>query len=227
MKKVIFQLIIAVFTCGFVTSGELSPETGFFLCKQIFVQTADSVVLNNLYFRVMRNATHCSPAYTPGFGTRVIVALDKLEITGIIGPKYMKRGDVAVFPAGESYRIPTGEYFEVSIKTDHPPLTSPEKWVEPLKNAIVYEDEQFRVFEERLAPGDTRELHSHAQRLVVRLNQVRLTDPRTRPEGSPGGGIQVANTVKFAEPVVHVVKNLSPDTPLFNIVIEFKLPKEK
>jgi hypothetical protein len=89
----------------------------------------------------------------------------------------------------------------------------------------VYEDEQFRVFEERLAPGDTRELHSHAQRVVVRLNNVQLTDPRFKPNGSPGGGIQVPNTVKFAEPMVHVVKNLSKDTPLFNIVIEFKLPK--
>jgi hypothetical protein len=59
---------------------------------------------------------------------------------------------------------------------------------------------------------------------VVRLNEVQLTDPRTRPNGTPGGGIQVPNTVKFAEPVVHVVKNLSKDTPLFNIVLEFKVP---
>jgi hypothetical protein len=29
--------------------------------------------------------------------------------------------------------------------------------------------------------------------------------------------------VKFAEPIVHVVRNLS-DIPLFNIVIEFKVP---
>ena len=91
----------------------------------------------------------------------------------------------------------------------------------------MYEDDQIRIFEERLAPGDTRELHSHAQRVVVRLNNVQLTDPRTKPNGSPGGGIQVPNTVKFAEPVVHVVKNLSKDTPLFNVVIEFKIPSEK
>jgi hypothetical protein len=57
--------------------------------------------------------------------------------------------------------------------------------------------------------------------LVVRLNQVQLTDPRYAL-GKSGTGVQVANTVKFAEPVVHVVKNLS-DIPLFNIVIEFKL----
>ena len=85
------------------------------------------------------------------------------------------------------------------------------------------QDAEFRVFEERLQPGDVRELHSHAQRLVVRLNQVQLTDPRHSPSGKPGTGIQVANTVKFAEPVVHAVKNLS-NIPLFNIVIEFKIP---
>ena len=88
---------------------------------------------------------------------------------------------------------------------------------------MVYEDEQFRVFEERLAPGDDRELHSHAQRVVVRLNEVQLTDPRLYPEGQPGTGIQVPNTVRFAEPVVHAVRNLSK-IPLFNIVIEFKIP---
>ncbi len=94
--------------------------------------------------------------------------------------------------------------------------------MEPPKNAIVYEDEIFRVFEERLAPGDTRELHSHAQRVVVRLNKVQLTDPRFYPDGVDGQGIQIPNTVRFAEPMVHVVKNLSKDTPLSNIIIEFK-----
>ena len=36
------------------------------------------------------------------------------------------------------------------------------------------------------------------------------------------GKEQIKNTVKFAEPMVHVVKNLSNDVPLFNIIIEFK-----
>jgi len=53
------------------------------------------------------------------------------------------------------------------------------------------------------------------------LNQVQLTDPRYSI-GKPGTGIQVANTVKFAEPMVHVTKNLS-EIPLFNIVIEYKI----
>ena len=46
---------------------------------------------------------------------------------------------------------------------------------------------------------------------------------RLNKEVKEGTGIQVPNTVKFAEPVVHAVKNLSK-IPLFNIVIEFKIP---
>lgn len=113
---------------------------------------------------------------------------------------------------------------EDDIKKTHPEPKGPEKWLEPLKNQVVYEDELFRIFEEKLAAGDTRELHSHAQRVVVRLNKVQLTDPRFNPNGVPGEGIQVPNTVRFAEPMIHVVKNLSTDTPLFNIIIEFKTP---
>ena len=81
------------------------------------------------------------------------------------------------------------------------------------------------VFEERLEAGGVRELHSHAQRLVVRLNTVQLTDPRFHETARPGSGIQVANTAKYAEPVVHAVRNTS-EIPLFNIVIEYKLPHD-
>ena len=123
----------------------------------------------------------------------------------------------------KSPKISSGKYFEIGFKKNHPPLTAPEQWVEPQKNTIVYEDAQFRIFEERLEAGDVRDLHSHAQRLVVRLNLVQLTDPRLNKEVKEGTGIQVPNTVKFAEPVVHAVKNLSK-IPLFNIVIEFKIP---
>jgi hypothetical protein len=186
----------------------------------------DSVALENEFVKVMQNSAACIDKNTPNFGSRVIVALSNTNIESSKGTIALRRGGVAVFMANESYKSPYGEYFEVAFKINHPPLKKPEEWIEPLKNSIVYEDEQFRVFEERLAPGDTRELHSHAQRVVVRLNNVKLTDPRTKPNGSSGsGGVQVPNTVKFAEPIVHVVKNLSMDTELFNIVIEFKLPK--
>lgn len=187
-----------------------------------FESNKDSVALDNAFVRVLRDVAACTVVNTPNFGTRIIVALDKLKFKSNRGTIKIKRGEIAVFLENEFYDLPRGSYFEIALKKDHPPLTKPSEWVEPSKNKIIYENTEFRVFEERLDPGDTRELHSHAQRVVVRLNQVQLTDPRNSPNGKPGTGIQVANTVKFAEPVVHVTKNLSK-IQLFNIVIEYKI----
>jgi hypothetical protein len=221
IKCTVLTVITLLSVSPLISSGNQQKE-GTEASQSIKV---DSVEIDNEYVKVCRNFTACASQNTPGFGTRLIVALEAIEMKSSRGTIPLKRGAIAVFQASESYQTPAGNYFEVAFKTNHPPLKKPEEWLEPHKNTIVYEDEQFRVFEERLAPGDTRELHSHAQRVVVRLNNVQLTDPRFKPNGSPGGGIQVPNTVKFAEPMVHVVKNLSKDTPLFNIVIEFKLPK--
>ncbi len=182
----------------------------------------DSIVFENEFVTVLRN---CSMKVNNGYHARVIVALDDMVMSRKNGSHNLHRGVVEVIPANESFDVPEGEYFEIDIKNDHPPLKEPEEWIEPKMNTMVYQDDRFRVFEERLPPGGERALHSHAQRLVVRLNDVQLTDPRTNPNGTPGGGRQVPNTVKFAEPVVHVVKNLSA-IPLFNIVIEFKIPSK-
>jgi hypothetical protein len=184
--------------------------------------TKDSIALDNAYMRVLRDGAACTLANTPNFGTRIIVALDKIKFKSNRGTIKINRGGIAVFLENEFYDLPKGSYFEIALKKEHPPLTKPSEWLEPLKNKIIYENTEFRVFEERLNPGDTRALHSHAQRVVVRLNQVQLTDPRNSLNGKPGTGIQVANTVKFAESVLHVTKNLS-DIPLFNIVIEYKI----
>jgi rhamnogalacturonan endolyase len=184
----------------------------------------DSIALENDYVRVMKNATVKTATDNALFGKRMIVALTPLKCKSTAGIKIVERGEIIVFNPEDSYSIQKGDYFEVAFKRIHPEPKGPEVWLEPLKNKIVYEDDLFRVFEERLAPGDTRELHSHSQRIVVRLNKVQLTDPRFKPNGAPEEGIQVPNTVKFAEPMVHVVKNLSTDTPLFNIIIEFKTP---
>ena len=186
------------------------------------IANKDSVAIDNAYMKVLRDGAACTLANTTNFGTRIIVALDKIKFKSNRGTIKIKRGEIAVFLENESYDLPKGSYFEIALKKNHPPLTKPSEWVEPTKNIVIYEDAEFRVFEERLNPGDTRDLHSHAQRVVVRLNQVQLTDPRNAPNGKPGTGIQVVNTVKFAEPMVHVTKNLSK-IPLFNIVIEYKI----
>ena len=185
------------------------------------IPNKDSVAIDNAYMKVLRDGASCILANTPNFGTRIIVALDRIKFKSNRGTIKIKRGEIAVFLENESYDLPKGSYFEIALKKVHPPLTKPKEWFEPMKNTIIYENDEFRVFEERLNPGDERPLHSHAQRVVVRLNQVQLTDPRYSI-GKPGTGIQVANTVKFAEPMVHVTKNLSK-IPLFNVVIEYKI----
>jgi hypothetical protein len=193
-----------------------------FFISAIFAATqTDSVALENDFVKVMRQSSVGFSNKNTEFGTRVIVALTNTKIQSEKSDKMLNRGEVAVFQWNEKYKITDGDFFEVAIKKNHPVPKSPEEWIEPLKNTIVYDDPEFRIFEERLEGGDTRELHSHAQRVVVRLNEVQLTDPRYKPNGTPGGGIQIPNTVKFAEPMVHVVKNLSK-IPLFNIIIEFK-----
>jgi len=182
----------------------------------------DSVALENDYVKVMRHSAISD--IIENFSKRIIVSLEDTKIESKKINKLLKRGEVAVFQPGEKFNITKGDYFEVSIKKNHPEIKPMENWIEPLKNTTVYDDSELKIFEERLDAGDTRELHSHLQRVVVRLNNVQLTDPRTKPKGSPTGGFQIPNTVKFAQPVQHVVKNLSA-IPLFNIVIEFKVKK--
>lgn len=186
------------------------------------IANKDSISIDNPYFKVVRDGALFSSANTPTIGTRIIAALENIKFKSSRGKINIKRGEIAVFTENEFYDIPKGSYFEIALKKNHPQLAKPSEWVEPTKNNIIYEDNEFRIFEERLNPGDTRELHSHAQRVVVRLNEVQLTDPRYHPNGKPGTGMQVANTVKYAEPMVHVTKNLSK-IPLFNIVFEYKI----
>ena len=190
--------------------------------EKMHVAVTDTVEINNPYFMVLRNSTTKILADSVQVGKRVIVALNNVKIQS--GKKHiqLERGQIAVFQAKETYQIELGQFFEVGFKTNHPELKRPEEWIEPTKNTVIYDDTEFRVFEERLAAHDIREVHSHAQRVVVRLNLVQLTDPRFHEVPKPGTGIQIPSTVKYAEPIVHAVKNTS-DIPLFNIVIEYKI----
>ena len=222
MKKSFFFFIFFALTAQISFANSCNHSNCLRVEKRLNLAEKDSVAVDNAFMKVLRDGAACTLANTPDFGTRIIVALDKIKFKSNRGTIKIKRGQISVFWENVYYDFPKGSYFEIALKKNHPPLTKPTEWVEPTKNKVIYENAEFRVFEERLDPGDTRELHSHAQRVVVRLNQVQLTDPRNAPSGKPGTGIQVANTVKFAEPVVHVTKNLSK-IPLFNIVIEYKI----
>ena len=189
-----------------------------------FLQT-QAPVLDNEYVRVTRDGAQCAQAHTAGCGDRVIVALGEIELRSGKSRRKMTRGDIAVFKPGQSYDAPTaGSFFEVNIKPNHPPVQSPREIIPPEKNAIRYDGRRFFIFEERLAPGDTRARHSHSQRVVMQLNATRLQ------QWPDGGSEVVVDTVPdrptFNPPVIHKVKNVGA-VPLRGIVIEFKPERKK
>jgi len=190
----------------------------FFL--MVWLLQAPTPALENDYVRVMRDAVMCASSEPAGCGDRVIVALGEIELQSGRSRRKMKRGDIAVFKHGESYKTPTsGSYFEVNIKPNHPPVQSPAEIIPPEKNAIRYDGDRFFVFEERLGVGETRPRHSHSQRVVMQLNRTRL---QQWPDGQAEIFVDVVpDRVAFNPPVIHIAKNVG-DAPLRGIVIEFK-----
>jgi hypothetical protein len=179
-----------------------------------------ALAIDNAYVRVTRDAAPCAQAGTPGCAERVIVALGDLSIESGGARRTLVRGDVAVFAADESYLPPGGGgYFEVAIKPGHPAADSAGESIPPEKNALRYDGERFFVFEEKLAPGDTRARHSHSQRVVIQLNRARL---QQWPDGRPEILVEtMPEQPSFSPPVIHVVKNVG-EVPLRGIVIEFR-----
>jgi len=191
----------------------------------VWLLQAKTPALDNDYVRVTRDAAPCAQSDSVGCGDRVIVALGEIELRYGRSHRKMTRGDIAVFKPGESYQPPTaGSYFEVNIKPNHPPVESPLEIIPPEKNAIRYDGERFFIFEERLAPGDTRARHSHSQRVVMQLNATRL---QQWPDGGSEVFVDTApDRPTFNPPVIHKVKNVG-DLPLRGIVIEFKPERTK
>jgi hypothetical protein len=181
---------------------------------------ANEPVLDNEYVRVTRDAAPCASASAPGCGDRVIVALGAIEMRSGGSLRKMTRGEIAVFNPGESYEPPVGgAFFEVTIKPNHPPIQSPRELIPPEKNAMIYEGERFFIFEEKLAPGDTRPRHSHSQRVVMQLNRTRL---QQWPDGEAPIFVDVVpDRATFSPPVIHVVKNVG-EAPLRGVVIELR-----
>lgn len=181
---------------------------------------SQAVVLENDYVRVTRDAAPCASATAPACGDRVIVALGDVELRSGSSTRKLTRGDIAVFPAGESYQPPTGGTFlEVTLKVNHPPVVLPGENIPPEKNAVRYDGKRLFIFEERLAVGDTRPRHSHRPRVVIQLNRTRL---QQWPDGEPEIIREIEpDRVTFNPPVIHRVKNVG-ELPLRGIVIELK-----
>lgn len=181
---------------------------------------AAAPAIDNGYVRVTRNEAVCAVGGAPGCGSKVIVALEPIEVEAGKTLHKLARGEVVVLGAEDSYSIGKGrQFFEVAIRPDHPPAMAPAEIIAPEKNALRHDGDDFIVFEEKLEPGDTRARHSHSQRVVIQLNRTAL---RQWPDGA--GEILVEITPEkpsFSPPVVHKVTNVG-HLPLFGIIIEFK-----
>jgi hypothetical protein len=185
--------------------------------------SANVVALDNDYVLVTRDAVQCASADDPEFSDHIIVALGDIEVSASDTGHRMVRGDIAVFKSGESFGLsPGASFFEVSIKTNHPRVESPPEIIPPEKNAMRYDGDDYFIFEEKLAPGDTRARHSHSQRVVMQLNRTRL---QQWPDGKSEVLVETfPDRVTFNPPVIHTVKNIG-DGPLRGIIIEFKPPR--
>jgi hypothetical protein len=183
------------------------------------LQAIASPVVDNAYIRAVRDSAPCANS-SAGCGRRIIVALSAIEITmPDKTTRALSRGDVAVFGPADSYLVGGGQFVEVAIKTNHPKATRPQSYLPAEKNRRLYDSDDLFVFEEQLAPGDTRARHGHAERLVIVINETRLQ--QWQDDGQEVFKNQVPDDIHFNQPVAHKVVNVGR-RPLRNIVIEFK-----
>jgi sugar lactone lactonase YvrE len=181
---------------------------------------AEAPFFENEYARASKNSAPCASGSAAGCaGERIIVAMGDLSFGDGIGKHMMNRGDVSVFSSGEPYDAPSGEFFEVVIKPNHPPVQSPKGLIPPAKNVVLHDARDFFVFEEKLPVGEERGRHGHSQRVVIQLNKTTLLQ---KPDGAPEVTREIEpNRVTFDPPVMHTTKNVG-ELPLRGVVIEFK-----
>ena len=175
----------------------------------------DTLVLDNAYAAVHRNAAPCAGG-GPGCGDRVLVAFGEVRIVAGGSSVELGYAEVFVAKAGTRYEV-EGDFAEVNLKPDPPPVAGPPVAIPAGKNERLHDAGDYFVFEERLEPGDTRARHSHAQRVVLVMGATELQQwPDSADEVFK---TQIPGTIKFNPPVVHIVKNVG-NAPLRNIVIE-------
>jgi len=175
----------------------------------------DTLVFDNDYAAVHRNAAPCASGGA-GCGDRVLVAFGDVKVVAGGSPVKLGYAEVFVAEAGTSYEV-EGDFAEVNLKPNPPAVEGPAVAIEAGKNERLHDATDYFVFEERLEPGDTRERHSHAQRVVLVMGATEL---QQWPDGADEVfKTQIPGTIKFNPPVVHIVKNIG-DAPLRNIVIE-------
>ena len=189
------------------------------LCLLLPLGAACAQAIDNAFVRATRAATTCASGKTPGCTDRIIVALAATEIHVGSTQRSLTRGELAVFGPGDSYTVNGSDFIEVVIKPDHPASSAPGEMIAAEKNTVLFDANDFFVFEEKLSPGDTRARHSHSQRVVIQLNRTTL---RQWPDNKPELIMEIMpDAIGFSVPVIHVVENIGA-MPLRGVIIEFK-----
>ena len=200
-------LLTTVFVCLFAAGAHAQPGA------------RPATALENDYVLVSRNIAPCATATADKCEDRVILAMGELTLTTGAKKRGMKRAEIAVFGAGQSYEVAVGSpFFEIAIKPKHPPFRAPAERIAAPANLAVHQGKTFFIYEEILPVGQTRPRHSHAQRVEIRLNSGPMLRQQIWRDG------QMVETepviVNWREPVIHVVHNIG-DLPLRNFILEF------
>jgi hypothetical protein len=178
-----------------------------------------ATVLENDYVVVSRNMAPCAVAIDGKCEDRVILAMGDLTLLSAGKKRPMKRAEIAVFGAQQFYQIAVGSpFFEIAIKPKHPPFSAPAERIPALADLALYQGKTFFIYEEILPVGGTRQRHSHAQRVEIRLNSGPMLRQQVWRDGKM---VEIEPAiVNWREPVIHVVHNIG-DLPLRNFILEF------
>lgn len=178
-----------------------------------------ATALENDYVLVSRNIAPCAIVSAGKCEDRVILAMGDLTIASAGTKRAMKRAEIAVFGAKESYEVAVGSpFFEIAIKPRHPPISAPAERIPAPANVALHQGKTFFVYEEVLPVGGARPRHSHAQRVEIRLNHGPMLRQQVWRDGKMVELEPVI--VNWREPVIHVVHNIG-DQPLRNFILEF------
>ena len=184
------------------------------------VMKVAATALDNPYVRVSRDTAPCATAEAGVREDRIVVAMDNLELSLGAQKRRLKRGDVVVVGKGQSYQLPAGaRFYEIAIKPGHPPVKSPPVLLPARNNKPLHDAKGFFVYEEKLGTGQTRERHSHSQRVEIRVNSGPMLhqwvwNSSTVEEIEP-------SVVTWREPITHTVRNIGTQ-PLRNVIVELK-----
>ena len=95
----LFCIFLFALTAPISVANSNSISTTYL--KNFAIANKDSVAIDNAYMKVLRDGAACTLANTTNFGTRIIVALDKIKFKSNRGTIKIKRGEIAVFLENE------------------------------------------------------------------------------------------------------------------------------